>query len=258
MELQADHMSCGYGDRPILQNISLGISEGEVLAVLGPNGSGKTTLFKALMRFLPLLSGRVLLDGRDASSFSLREYARRISYIPQQHNAAFPYTVREMVLLGRSGHLGAFSAPGSSDHEAVEEALALLHLKDLASRPCTELSGGEMRLALIARALCQDARILIMDEPSSDLDYANQQLVERTISRLKSRRYGIILSTHAPEYPYSVATHALLLREGRVVAQGPPDLSLTPATLTEAFGVPMDVVSVLDSTGRQRKLCLPL
>lgn len=258
MELKAEGLSTGYGGKVCLRDVSFSLGEGEVLAVLGPNGSGKTTLFKAIMRFLPLLGGSLALDRRDATAMPLREFASQVSYIPQQHVPAFPYTVREMVLMGRSGHIGAFSSPRKADHAAVDDALRLLRMERLADRRYTEISGGERRLALIARAICQDARLLVMDEPSSDLDYANQQLVQDTVARLQERGYGIILSTHAPEYPYSVATTALLLQGGRVVAQGPPAESLTAATLTEAFGVPMDVVSVRDSGGSERRLCLPI
>ena len=258
MELTARGLSCGYGKRPVIRGIDLSLSEGEVLCVLGPNGSGKTTLLKALMRFLPLTDGRVEMDGTDAKELPLAAFARIMSYIPQTHTPAFSYTVEEMSMMGRAGHIPPLGTPGKRDKEAVEEALKKLHILHLKDQYYTEISGGERRLALIARALCQQARILVMDEPSSDLDYANQQLVQDTVRELKREGYGIILSTHAPEYPFSVATRVLLLKNGETVAYGPPEDALRAETLLQAFGVPMDVAEVTDSRGNKRKMCLPI
>lgn len=161
-------------------------------------------------------------------------------------------------MMGRACHIPAFGTPTAADDAIVDDALRALHILDLRDRIFPDLSGGQQRLAMIARALAQQAQILVMDEPSSDLDYANQQLVEETIRELQSRGYGILLSTHAPEYPYSIATKALLLKDGTAVTCGPPDTALTAGHLTEAFGVPMDVISVTDAAGRERKMCLPL
>lgn len=258
MKLEARSIISGYGDRAILHNLSLSVKSGDVVGILGANGSGKTTLFRSLMRFLPLMSGRLLIDGEDASSMHPSEFARKVSYIPQEHVSTFGYTVEEMVMMGRASHIGAFSVPGPADESRVQEALTLLGIADLRMRRYTELSGGQRRLVLICRAIAQEAGILIMDEPSSDLDYANQQLVQKTILDLAGRGYGIVLSTHAPEYPYAVASNVLLLKDGRTVAAGAPEKALTPASLSDAFGVPMDVVSVRDSAGRIRKMCIPL
>lgn len=258
MQLEAKNIYSGYGRTPVISDISLRVGGGEVLSVLGANGSGKTTLFKTLLRFLPLMEGSVTVDGKDTAKMKTADFARKVSYIPQNHGEVFPYTVEEMVMMGRACHVPAFGVPTKEDERIVSEALHTLHISHLAKRRFTDISGGQQRLAMIARALSQQAQILVMDEPSSDLDYANQQLVERTLMELKEQGYAIILSTHAPEYPYSVATQALLLKNGRVVSAGPPEEALTPAALTEAFGVPMDVVTMQDSTGRERKMCLPL
>ena len=258
MKLTAERLSCGYGKQAIIKNIGFSLSEGEVLGVVGPNGSGKTTLFRALMRFLPLLSGRVEMDGEDAAGLPLNVFAQKMSYIPQSHTPAFSYTVEEMAMMGRASHIPPFGSPGKKDREAVSEALRTLRILHLKDKYYTEISGGERRLALIARALCQQARILVMDEPSADLDYANQRLVQDTVQELKERGYGIILSTHAPEYPFSVATRVLLLKDGETVAYGEPKEALTAQTLRSAFVVAMDVVEVTDSNGNRRRMCLPL
>lgn len=258
MRYEAIGVSSGYEERPVIDDISVSVESGDVVGVLGPNGSGKTTLFKTLLRFLPLSGGKLVIDGEDASTMRTSEFARKICYIPQNHSSAFAYTVEEMAMMGRACHVPMFSVPTSEDADIVAHALDMLHISHLRSRQYTELSGGQQRLALIARALSQQAKILIMDEPSSDLDYANQQLVQNTIHELRDQGYGIMLSTHAPEYPFSTATKVVLLKNGRVVSAGTPDDALTPETLTDAFGVPMDIVSVTDSTGTERKMCIPV
>lgn len=258
MQLTANHISSGYGRLPAIEDISMKVGSGEVICVLGPNGSGKTTLFRTLLRFLPLMHGEIRVDGRDVHRMKTAEFARKVSYIPQNHSEVFPYTVEEMAMMGRACHIPAFGVPSSADKAAVEDALRALHILDLRTRRFTDISGGQQRLAMIARALSQQAKILIMDEPSSDLDYANQQLVESTIRELKEQGYGIVLSTHAPEYPYSIATEAVLLKKGRVISSGSPDTALTADQLTDAFGVPMDVISIQDASGRERKMCIPL
>lgn len=255
---EASGISSGYGKRPVIDNISVSVESGEVVGVLGPNGSGKTTLFKTLLRFLPLSGGSLRIDGEDAGAMSSSEFAKRVCYIPQNHSPVFPYTVEEMAMMGRACHVPRFSVPTSEDTDIVEHSLEALHISDLAKRQYTELSGGQQRLALIARALSQQAKILIMDEPSSDLDYANQQLVQDTIHELRGHGYGIILSTHAPEYPFSAATKVLLMKNGCAVSSGKPEDALTPETLTNAFGVQMDVVSVRDSGGHERRMCIPV
>lgn len=257
--LEVQNLSGGYAKKTdTVRGISFTVAPGSVLCVLGPNGSGKTTLFKALLRFLPLSSGCVLWNGEDVSQMTHAAFSRIMGYIPQTHTPAFSYTVCEMAMMGRASHISTFGAPGRRDEDAVLAALKTLGIAHLKDRYFTELSGGERRLALIARALCQQSKIIVMDEPSSDLDYANQQLVLHTIETLKAEGYAVILSTHASEYPFSLADRALLLCGGRVVACGPPEEALTADTLTEAFCVPMDVIEVADKSGKIRKLCLPV
>ncbi len=252
-------LSCGYTKKKqTVSGVGFALEAGRVLAVLGPNGSGKTTLFKALLRFLPLAGGDVTWRGKDVSLLSPVEFSRVMGYVPQLHAPAFSYTVSEMAMMGRASHIAAFGTPGQSDERAVRDALETLGITHLKDRRYTEISGGERRLALIARTLCQRPEVIVMDEPSSDLDYANQQLVLHTIQKLKYEGYAILLSTHAPEYPFSLADEALLLRKGRTVAYGPPETALTARTLSEAFAVPMDVVEVTDAKGSRRKLCLPV
>src|SRR5690606_38071517 len=159
MTLEASRLDIGYPGYPVAGGIDVSVAGGEVLCLLGPNGSGKTTLFKTLLGLLPARGGEVRLDGRVLSSLSRSEVARRIAYVPQAHTAHFPYRVLDMVLMGRTAHLGLFATPGQQDRRRAAEALDALGIAELANAEYTRISGGQRQLALIARALAQDAPI---------------------------------------------------------------------------------------------------
>lgn len=258
MHLQVNHLYGGYGRKKVLKDISFSIQTGEVLCIIGPNGSGKSTLFKILLRLLPLQSGFLTLDNKPAAAFSAREYARYIAYIPQAHTPTFSYTVLEMVLLGRTCHLAPFRSPTEADKLIALEALTQLHIENLKDSLYTQLSGGQRQLVLIARAICQDAKLLIMDEPTANLDYANQQLILKAITSLSAKGYSILMSTHSPDQPFTVSTKVLLLKKGATVDYGSPKDILTEKNLELLFDVPMDIVSVIDRHENKRQLCLPV
>jgi iron complex transport system ATP-binding protein len=258
MLLNVNNLSAGYPQQPILQQLSFSMSSGEILCLLGPNGSGKTTLLKALMGFLPEVSGEITINNQSLSSLSPMERAKLIAYIPQSHRPVFEYQVFEMVLMGRCGYLDRFAQPGPQDEKIAMDALEQLGIQALATKKYTKLSGGQRQLVLIARALCQQAQLLIMDEPSADLDFANQQLIVQKIHELKANNFSIILSTHAPELPFNTADQVLMLKQGRLLEFGPPCEVLTAKSLQQLYGIPMDVVSICDSTGAPRRLCIPV
>src|SRR5687767_5670504 len=168
--LEARSLAFGFPGRTIGRDVGFGLGEGEVMCVLGPNGGGKTTLFRTLLGLLPPHGGEILLDGKPLSSHTRAEVARRIGYVPQGHAGYFAYSVKEMVLMGRTAHLGAFATPGRRDHEVADRALEALGIAPLANKPVTEVSGGERQLAIVARALAQEPALLVMDEPTASLD----------------------------------------------------------------------------------------
>ena len=174
MMLSLHDISVGYGTRTVVYDVSFRIRTGEVVCLLGPNGSGKTTLFKAMLGLLPLQAGEMRLEGKNVRRWSRRDYARHIAYVPQLHVPSFPYTVLDMVSMGRTPYLGACSSPGPSDRRIANEVMEEISIAHLRDRPYTEISGGERQLVLIARALAQRPQFLIMDEPTSHLDYGNQ------------------------------------------------------------------------------------
>jgi iron complex transport system ATP-binding protein len=242
--LSVESLAFGYADRRVGRDLSFSLAAGEVMCVLGPNGSGKTTLFRTLLGLLPAQGGKIALHSSDLSSLSRSEIARLTGYVPQAQLPYFAYTVREMVLMGRSAHLGAFASPGEKDFAVADRALEAVGIAQLAARAVTEISAGERQLALVARALAQEPRLLIMDEPTASLDFGNQVRVMQRISALAASGISILFSTHHPDQAFFCAHRAVLLLEGRILASGVPRDVVTSATLERMYGVPMRVVPV--------------
>jgi len=239
--LTARGLAIGYDRHVVASGIDLAVGRGEVLCLLGPNGAGKTTLFKTLLGLLPALAGEVRLNDRPLNTLTRVEVARAMAYVPQAQTLEFAYTVLDLVLMGRTAHLGPFAAPGATDRARAEAALADLGILDLAHSEANRLSGGQRQLALIARALAQDAPLLVMDEPTASLDLGNRLLVLERVRALKERGYAVILSTHDPDQAYELATEVSLVAQGRLVASGPPVETLTAATLSAVYGVALVV-----------------
>ncbi len=237
--LQAQSLDVGYPSHAVGRGFSLQLQPGRVLALLGPNGGGKTTLLKTLLGLLPPLGGQVLLDGRALTAHGVRERARRLAYVPQSHAGAFAFTVGDLVLMGRTAHGGWLARPGARDREAAVAALARLGIEHLADRPAPEVSGGERQLALIARALAQEAAFIVLDEPTASLDFGNQGKVLREIGRLAEAGLGVLFSTHDPNHAARHAHEALLIRDGRTLAQGPVAQVLQQPLLAQLYGAPV-------------------
>ena len=227
---------------PLLQDISFSVPTGEVLAVLGPNGVGKTTLMKCLLGFLPWESGETRIDGQDIRTFRGRALWQRVAYVPQARQSPFSYRVEDMVLLGRSPYLGDFSVPGKRDREIAREALEQAGIPHLAEKSCAALSGGELQLVLIARALAAQPDYLILDEPESGLDFRNQLIVLDLITRLsRERKLTVILNTHYPDHALRCSDRALLLFGGGIYQFGRTGQILNAENMRALFGVDIAV-----------------
>ena len=251
--LSVEGLDFGFPGRTIGRDVSFTLQAGEVMCVLGPNGGGKTTLFRTLLGLLDPHAGSIRLDSSSLTTLSRAEIARRVGYVPQGHAGYFAFTVHEFVLMGRTAHLGVFSVPGKQDRQVAERALESLGIAHLADKPVTEISGGERQLALVARALAQEPKLLVLDEPTASLDFGNQVRVLQRISALAASGISILFSSHDPDHAFLCARRALLLAEGRVLEIGAPRAVIRPDTLERLYGVSVKVIDL----GGGAHTCLP-
>jgi iron complex transport system ATP-binding protein len=238
--LEARDLAIGYGRRKIADGLDLSVNANSVTCLLGPNGVGKTTLFKTLLGLIPPLSGTVEISGTDLSRLDRQTIAKQIAYVPQAQIAEFPYAVIDLVLMGRTTHLDTFGGPRRADHESAMAALDKLGIASLAERDSTRISGGQRQLVLIARALAQQTRIIMMDEPTASLDLGNRILVLDTIRALAESGLAIVLSTHEPEHAFVVADRIAMLGKDRF-ATGPVEAIMTSQELSQLYGVALNV-----------------
>ncbi len=239
MKLRVQHGSFKYssGDRQVLRNVGFSAEGGDVLAILGPNGAGKTTLLRCSLGLLKWKEGRTELDGTDIRRIRPRELWQKVAYVPQAGQASAPYTVEEMILLGRSSHFGAFRTPGKKDLEQMEAVLARMALAPLRKKNFSQLSGGEKQMVLIARALAADPKVLVLDEPESNLDFRNQLLVLDTMSELAASGIACIFNTHYPAHALRRANKALMLGKDGSFQFGPTAQVVTEQNISRYFGV---------------------
>jgi iron complex transport system ATP-binding protein len=256
VSLQARALAFGFRDRRVGEALDVTLAEGAVTCLLGPNGSGKTTLLRTLLGVLEPLAGQVTLDERDLRDFSDRERALRLAYVPQASESYFDFSVREMVEMGRSAHRGVFARPSARDRTASDEALERLGIAHLAERPIQQVSGGERQLALIARALATEAPMLLMDEPTANLDFANQSRVLEQIARLREGGHAVIFTTHHPDHALRIADHALLLRAGRLLASGPTASCVNSENLSALYGQWIEVLEVASGPRPPVRVCV--
>ncbi|MDY1591715.1 MAG: ABC transporter ATP-binding protein [Methanofastidiosum sp.] len=255
--LQMEKGGFGYTEGTyIFQDIDFSLEKGEVLCLLGPNGTGKSTLIKCLTKILSLDKGTILYDGIHISDLSTEEIARKIGYVPQSHFSAFPYSVKDLIVMGRAPHLSLFSVPSHNDFDLVYKSMETVGISHLADRPCTELSGGEQRLVLLARVLTQQPEILLLDEPTSHLDIGNQVRLLRLINNLAKTGLSIIMSSHFPDHAFISSQKVALMKDGKLVGVGSPDTTINEENLRNVYGIDVKIKAIKD--GINRKICIPI
>ncbi|GBF36572.1 ABC transporter ATP-binding protein [Methanofervidicoccus abyssi] len=224
------------GDRYILEDISFKVGRGELCGIFGPNGVGKSTLFKCIIGFLKPKIGKIYVDGRDITKMSIENIAKLIAYVPQEHRPPFPYLVKEIVLMGRTPHLGGIFGPKKIDMDKAIEAMEVVGISHLAERPYTELSGGQRQLVLLARALAQETGVMVLDEPTSALDFRNQLKIWNTLKRLTEDGISVVVSVHDPNHMLWFCDRVIVLHRGKIIANGKPYEVITEDVLNTLYG----------------------
>ncbi len=254
MSIVVENLSFAYDTHVVLNNVSFIAEENQLLSVLGPNGVGKTTLFRCILELLKGYTGSITVDGQNMRNISAREMAKRIAYIPQSHYPSFNYTVFDMVLMGTTQQVSVVSTPGKKQMERAEQALQRLGIEHLHNRSFNRISGGERQLTIIARALAQNAHVLILDEPTTNLDFGNQIKVLTQIKSLTHDGYTIIQSTHNPDQTFLFSDRVLALKDGIVLACGIPAEIVSSELMRTLYGVDIEVQSLYDDAVR---VCIP-
>lgn len=240
--LAVRHASLGYSRHPVLRDVSFTLSQGTICCLLGANGCGKTTLMRSILGVIPLLKGEILLDSLSVQTLSHRQRAQAIAWVPQAHDGIFAFSVLDMVLMGLAPTIGAFSVPGKQERLKATEQLEKLGILHLAARRWNTLSGGERQLALIARALVQQPRLLLLDEPASSLDFGHQIQLLDTLAQLKNNGMTMLMSTHHPLHANAIADSIIQVEPDGRVTQGLPTEQLTTKKLAALYRVSADQI----------------
>jgi iron complex transport system ATP-binding protein len=252
--LKVDSLAFSYGKGNVFEDVSFSLEKGKVMCILGPNGAGKSTLIKCIAGIFRPRAGSVSIMGNDTASLSAGDLARSIGYVPQHNNTVFPFTVLDYVVMGRAPHLSLFSSPRREDVAIAREALEMVGISDLADKILSNLSGGQHQLVLIARALTQKPALLLLDEPTSHLDFGNQIKVLGIVRKLAASGMSVLMNTHMPDHAFLIGDSAAVLSRNRLLMAGNVTEVVTNTTMSSAYGINVVVREIEDMA---RKVCIP-
>ena len=234
--LEIRGISFAYGGQKVLDDISLCVKPGEICGLLGPNGCGKSTLFRCCMGFLHPQAGQVRVQGVNIAHMKPSALAAHVAYVPQEHKQAFPFTVRDLVLMGRTPRMSGWFRLRKEDERIAEEAMRRIGINHLADRPCSQLSGGQRQLVLIARAMAQQTPLILLDEPTSALDFSNQLSVWNVLREVAAQGVAVLVCCHDPNHILWFCDKAAVLHDGRICAEGPSEKVVTEEVLQRIYG----------------------
>jgi iron complex transport system ATP-binding protein len=248
-----------YGETEIFGGISLDVSAGEIVCILGANGCGKTTLLRCINSSLRLKKGKIYVGEDDIATLSVDKVALKIGFVFQEHSAPFPFSVLEVVRMGRAPHMKILATPSKKDTAIAEESLALVGMLHLKNKPYTQISGGERQLILIARTLAQNPEVILMDEPTSHLDFRNQTIILQMICKLAEKGIAVIMTSHLPDHALLYSSRVALMKDGGFLAVGKPDEVMTEESLKNIYGIEVKMVTVNDPNSHGTiKIVLPM
>ncbi|WP_241963606.1 ABC transporter ATP-binding protein [Gordonibacter sp. 28C] len=256
--LKVHDLHCGYGRKEIVHGVSFDVARGDFVCVIGANGCGKTTLLKNILGLIKPLSGEVTMEGKSVLHLTDRERAQMFAYIPQAHTPPFPFSVADVVLMGRTPYVGRMSRTTPEDRRIAWRAMCLLGIDHLAQRTYTKLSGGQQQLILVARALTQQPDLIIMDEPTASLDFGNQQIVLSRMKDLAKTGVSVLMVTHDPYHAFYCADRVIVMKDGLIGAEGAPRDVMTREQLEDIYHTQLNVIDVELSTGSRTTVCVPL
>lgn len=245
--------------KEVLKDISFQLERHDILCLLGPNGTGKTTMLRCLLSLNKIKNGTIEIDGIDFTKASVRERAEMVAYVPQATAMAFSYESFEVVLMGRIAHLPTGGKPTAKDKAIADDVMERLGITHLIYKDFNRMSGGEKQMILVARALVQQSRILVMDEPTANLDYSNQVKILQVIKDLAEEGYAILMASHFPNHAFLACNKVALMRDGVIMAQGNPEDIVTTENLTRLYQTPVCVTEAeLNFTRSVTKVCVPV
>ncbi len=258
MIVEVNNAACGYNKKPVLTDINFTVETGETCCILGPNGCGKSTLFKSILGLIPLVDGSITVDGEDIKDWSASQMADTMAYVSQSHVPPFPYTVRDVVMLGRTNKIGYLGRPSTNDQRAVDAAISDMGISHLSDKVYSDISGGELQLCMIARAIAQEPKVLVLDEPTAALDYGNSVRVIDKVISLADRDYAIIMTTHSPDQAFMCKSNVVLLQRDAPMQFGKANDIITEKNLKDAYGVNVKIVEFINTKNEAMRLCSPV